>query len=73
MDGLKELRRGLILKGWCRKSDIAKFVPCSPQTARKIYDHIQQEVKADGFEILNQCVRTDRLMDYIGLNKKDYL
>lgn len=73
MQELHETRRGLILKGWVNKSEIAKFVPCGRKMATKIYDTIQQQVKADGFEMLNQCITTDRLMNYMGLNKKDYI
>lgn len=70
---LFETRKELILKGWVNKSEIEKFVPCGRKTAKKIYDVIQQEVKANGFEMLKDCIRTERLIEYMGLDRKDYL
>lgn len=64
-------RYELMIRGYCRGTDIARFVPCSRDTSYLIFKEIRKKNKLEGLENLRNVVLTKKVMKYIGLTESD--
>lgn len=65
------ITRELILhKGYAKKIDIQRFIPCGYDRALEIYNEIRNEVEISGKKNMHNSVLAKRLLPYIGLTEK---
>lgn len=67
------IRKKLIIKGDCNMKEASMFLNVNYGEGRKIFKKIKSEVVLSGFENNKNVILTERLLDYTGFNKKDYL
>lgn len=66
-----EFRYQMMVRGFMNKSELADFIGCGKNTARKVFDNIQQNVEKEGLEnISSTLILTDRVIKYMGLSPK---
>jgi hypothetical protein len=66
-------RYKVIQRGWMRTNDIMRCTPCGYKKAVHIRTAIEKEISESGFEALSGCIRTERFLDFVGLNKNEIL
>lgn len=68
---INSVRLELIQRGYLRKCDIAKFVPCGLQTASKIFNTIKTEVECKGYENNGDVILASRMLEFIDKTKAE--
>lgn len=63
-------REKILHKGYAKKADIKKFIPCGYSRALEIYNEIRNEVELSGKKNLHNSVLSRRLLPYVGLTEK---
>lgn len=68
------LNRYIILqKGTVNIKDIERFQGCGYKTAKYVYDEIKEQVESEGKKVSIFGLEVSRLLDYLGIDKKDII
>lgn len=66
-------REKILHKGYAKKTDIRKFIPCGNDRATTIFNEICKSVEDEGKVNLDKSVLSKRLLPYIGLTEKQVI